>query len=108
MLTNSKKILLNAKNNKKVIYQFNINNLEWTKIILEKCNELNQSVILGVSEGAVKYMGGYNVVASLVSSLIKDFKSIEDFIPIDCINKRNGGGGNTAKTDKYYIYIAIK
>jgi len=72
MLTNSKKILLNAKNNKKVIYQFNINNLEWTKIILEKCNELNQSVILGVSEGAVKYMGGYNVVASLVSSLIKD------------------------------------
>lgn len=42
------------------------------------------------------------------SALIKEFKSIEDFIPIDCINKRNGGGGNTAKTDKYYIYIAIK
>lgn len=72
MLVNSKKMLEEAKLNKKVVYQFNINNLEWTKIILEKCNKLNIPVILGVSEGAIKYMGGYNVVASLVTSLIKD------------------------------------
>lgn len=72
MLVNSNEMLLNAKKNKSVIYQFNINNLEWTRFILEKCNQLNVSVILGVSEGAVKYMGGYNVVVSLVKSLIKD------------------------------------
>ena len=72
MLVNSKKMLLDAKQNKSIIYQFNINNLEWTKIILEKCNNLNTPVILGVSEGAIKYMGGYNVVVALVTSLMKD------------------------------------
>lgn len=72
MLVNSKKMLLDAKQNKSIIYQFNINNLEWTKIILEKCNNLNIPVILGVSEGAIKYMGGYNVVVALVTSLMKD------------------------------------
>ena len=72
MLVNSKKMLLEAKENKKVVFQFNINNLEWTKIILEKCNSLKTPVILGASEGAIKYVGGYNVVASLVTSLIKD------------------------------------
>lgn len=72
MLVNSKKMLLNAKVNKNVVYQFNINNLEWTKIILEKCNELKIPIILGASEGAIKYMGGYNVVVNLVKSMIKD------------------------------------
>lgn len=72
MLVNSNEMLSNAKLNKKVVYQFNINNLEWTKFILEKCDELEIPVILGVSEGAIKYMGGYNVVVSLVKSLIKD------------------------------------
>ena len=72
MLVNSNEMLMQAKLNKSVIYQFNINNLEWTRFILEKCNELGVSVILGVSEGAIKYMGGYNVVHSLVKSLILD------------------------------------
>ena len=72
MLVNSNEMLLKAKKEKNTVYQFNVNNLEWTKFILEKCNELGVSVILGVSEGAIKYMGGYNVVASLVKSLIKD------------------------------------
>lgn len=72
MLVNSRKLLLQAKNEKKVVYQFNINNLEWAKIILEKCNSLQVPVILGVSEGAIKYMGGYNVVGNLVKALIKD------------------------------------
>lgn len=72
MLVNSNEMLLNAKKENNVIYQFNINNLEWTKFILEKCNQLMTPVILGVSEGAIKHMGGYNVVVSLVKSLMKD------------------------------------
>ncbi len=72
MLVNSKKILKDAKKNKKAVFQFNINNLEWTRCILEKCDELQVPVILGVSESAIKYMGGYNVVASLCYSLITD------------------------------------
>ena len=72
MLTNGKEILLNAKKNKKAIFQFNINNLEWTKNILEECNKLSEPVILGVSETAINYMGGYNVVYFLVTSLLKD------------------------------------
>ena len=72
MLVNGKEMLLLAKKQKKAIFHFNINNLEWTKWILEKCNELNEPVILGVSENAISYMGGYDVVISLVKSLIKD------------------------------------
>mgnify|MGYP003296395926 CR=1 FL=1 len=60
-----------AKENKYAVPQFNINNLEWTKYILEKCNELNIPVILGVSEGAGKYMGGFNVVSAMVKELVK-------------------------------------
>ena len=72
MLVNSKEMLDNAKKNNSLVFHFNINNLEWTRIILEKCNNENIDVILGVSEGAIKYMGGYHVVTSLVSSLIYD------------------------------------
>lgn len=72
MLVNLKKMMEDANKNYYAIPHLNINNLEWTKYILEEC-ELNKSnVILGVSEGAIKYMGGYNVVTSLVKSLIKD------------------------------------
>lgn len=72
MLVNSKQMLLKAKEKKYAIPQFNINNLEWTKTILEKCNEMNLPVILGVSEGAIKYMGGCNTVVGMVKGLIKD------------------------------------
>lgn len=72
MLVNSKQMLLEAKEKKYAIPQFNINNLEWTKTILEKCNEMNLPVILGVSEGAIKYMGGCNTVVGMVKGLIKD------------------------------------
>lgn len=71
-MINSKELLEEAKNKQTTIFQLNTNNLETTKYILEKCQELNENVILGVSEGAIKYMGGYNVVYNLVSSLIKD------------------------------------
>lgn len=72
VIVNSKEILLNARNNKSVVFQFNINNLEWTRYILEACQQISYPVILGVSEGAIKYMGGYNTVVSLVNGLVKD------------------------------------
>ncbi len=72
MLVNSKKMLKEAKRKKKAVFHFNINNLEWAKCILEECDRLNAPVILGVSESAVNYMGGYNVVAALCYSLISD------------------------------------
>ena len=71
-MKNSKDILLKALEEKYAVAQFNINNLEWTKYILEECEKNNSPVILGVSEGAIKYMGGCNVVSNLVKGLIKD------------------------------------
>ena len=67
-----KEILEKAKQGNYAVPHFNINNLEWTRYILEEMQELNSGVILGVSEGAIKYMGGVNVVTNLVKSLIKD------------------------------------
>ena len=71
MLVNFVEMLNKAKKEHYSVPQFNINNLEWTKYILEECKELNIPVILGVSEGAAKYMGGFNVVASMVKELVK-------------------------------------
>ena len=56
MLVNSKDLLLKAKAFKYAIPHLNINNLEWAKYILQECNSLNVPVILGVSEGAAKYI----------------------------------------------------
>ena len=72
MLVNGKKMLDEARMKGSVVYHFNINNLEWAKIILEECNRLNAPVILGVSEGAIKYMGGYHVVTEMVKALLID------------------------------------
>ncbi|MFA5603819.1 MAG: class II fructose-1,6-bisphosphate aldolase [Bacilli bacterium] len=72
MLVNSKKMLIDARNNSYAVCQFNINNLEWTKFILEECELNSAPVMLGVSSGAAKYMGGYNTVYNMVNALIKD------------------------------------
>ncbi|MDD7305581.1 MAG: class II fructose-1,6-bisphosphate aldolase [Peptoniphilaceae bacterium] len=72
MLVNAKEMLEKAYEHGYGIGQFNINNLEWTKAILEACQEKNTAVILGVSEGAKKYMGGFNVVAQMVKAMDKD------------------------------------
>lgn len=72
MLVNMKEMLNKADSGKYAVPHFNINNLEWTRFILEECQELNSPVILGVSEGAIKYMGGYKIVSNLVKSLISD------------------------------------
>ncbi|MEG2283185.1 MAG: class II fructose-1,6-bisphosphate aldolase [Bacilli bacterium] len=72
MLVNSKKILEDARLNHYAVPHFNINNLEWTKYILEVANDMNTPIILGVSEGAIRYMGGVNTIVGLVTGLIKD------------------------------------
>jgi len=93
MLVNSKEMLLAAKIGKYAVPQFNINNLEWTRYILEEMNDLNAPVILGVSEGAIKYMGGYQTVVNLVTGLIKDLK-IE--IPV-CLHLDHGTSYESCK-----------
>lgn len=72
MLVSAKEMLQKAKAGHYAVGQFNINNLEWTKAILLTAQECNSPVILGVSEGAGKYMGGYDVVMGMVNGLIKD------------------------------------
>lgn len=70
-LVNAAQMLKDAKAGKYAVGQFNINNLEWTKAILLTAEEEQSPVILGVSEGAGKYMGGYNTVMGMVKGLIK-------------------------------------
>ena len=65
-LVNMCEMLTKAKEGKYAVGQFNINNLEWTKTILETAQEQNSPVILGVSEGAAKYMGGFKTVVGMV------------------------------------------
>ena len=71
MLVSAKEMLEKAKAGKYAVGQFNINNLEWTKAILLTAQELNSPVILGVSEGAGKYMCGFNTIAGMVNGMIK-------------------------------------
>ncbi|MGI5893168.1 MAG: class II fructose-1,6-bisphosphate aldolase [Candidatus Merdivicinus sp.] len=72
MLVSSKEMLIKAKAGKYAVGQFNINNLEWTKAILLTAQEMNSPVILGVSEGAGKYMCGYKTVADMVKAMIEE------------------------------------
>ena len=71
MLVSAKEMLEKAKAGKYAVGQFNINNLEWTKAILLTAEELKSPVILGVSEGAGKYMCGYNTVVGMVKGMIE-------------------------------------
>ena len=72
MLVSAKEMLNKAKAGKYAVGQFNINNLEWTKAILLTAQENNSPVILGVSEGAAKYMSGFNAVVGMVNGVMKD------------------------------------
>ena len=69
MLVSAKEMLDKAREGKYAVGQFNINNLEWTKAILLTAQECNSPVILGVSEGAGKYMTGFNTVAAMVKAM---------------------------------------
>ncbi|MBQ7131944.1 MAG: class II fructose-1,6-bisphosphate aldolase [Oscillospiraceae bacterium] len=71
MLVSAKEMLNKARDGKYAVGQFNINNLEWTKAILLTAQECNSPVILGVSEGAGKYMCGYKTVVGMVNGMIE-------------------------------------
>lgn len=72
MLVSAKEMLIKAREGKYAVGQFNINNLEWTKAILLTVQENNSPVILGVSEGAGKYMTGFKTVSAMVSAMIEE------------------------------------
>ena len=72
MLVNVKDMLTKAVAGHYAVGHFNINNLEWTKAILETAQEMNSPVILGVSEGAGKYMGGFKTVAAMADAMTDD------------------------------------
>ena len=71
MLVSAKEMLTKAKAGHYAVGQFNINNLEWTKAILLTAQEMNSPVILGVSEGAGKYMCGYKTIVGMVEGMIE-------------------------------------
>ena len=70
-LVSAKEMLVKAKEGHYAVGQFNINNLEWTKSILLVAEETKSPVILGVSEGAAKYMCGFKVVADMVKAMVE-------------------------------------
>ena len=72
MLVSAAKMLKDAKAGKYAVGHFNINNLEWTKAILLTAQELNSPVILGVSEGAGKYMCGFKTVTAMVDAMVDE------------------------------------
>ena len=72
MLVSAKEMLDKAKAGHYAVGQFNINNLEWTKAILLTAQELNSPVILGVSEGAGKYMTGYKTIVGMVNGMLEE------------------------------------
>ncbi|MBF0710133.1 MULTISPECIES: class II fructose-1,6-bisphosphate aldolase [unclassified Gemella] len=78
-LVSAKDMLVKAKTEGYAVAQFNINNLEWTKAVLEACEEAKSPVILGVSEGAAKYMTGFKTVADMVKAMVE---SLNITIPV--------------------------
>ena len=74
-LVSMKEMLNKALEGKYAVGQFNMNNLEWTQAILAAAEEEKSPVILGVSEGAARYMGGFNTVVSIVKGLMQDMNT---------------------------------
>lgn len=74
MLVSAKEMLTKAKAGHYAVGQFNINNLEWTKAVLLTAQENNSPVILGVSEGAAKYMCGYKTIVGMVNGMLEQLK----------------------------------
>ena len=93
MLVNFNEMLIQAKKNHFAVPHFNINNLEWAKYILEECQACNIPVILGVSEGAAKYMGGFRAITGMVKGLIRD---LDITIPV-CLHVDHGQSFETCR-----------
>ncbi len=87
MLVSTKEMLAKAKAEHYAVAQININNLEWTKAVLEVAQELNSPVILGVSEGAGKYMGGYKTIVGMVNGMLEELNIT---VPV-CLHLDHGG-----------------
>ena len=113
MVVNFIDMLQKAKKEHYAVPHFNINNLEWAKYVLEECNEKNVPVILGVSEGAAKYMGGFDTIYGMVKDsngnaaecrttfTIGQKSEVKDSTPscslyVDALANGNGGYLNTA------------
>ena len=88
MLVSAKEMLDKAKAGHYAVGQFNINNLEWTKSILLTAQELKSPVILGVSEGAGKYMTGFKTVAAMVKAMDEELGIISCSITLRSRNIR--------------------
>src|SRR5699024_4353478 len=73
-LVSMKEMLIEAKENQYAVGQFNINNLEYIQAILQAAEEEQSPVILGVSEGAGRYMGGFKVAVAMVESLMETYQ----------------------------------
>jgi fructose-bisphosphate aldolase, class II len=73
-LVSMKEMLEKAKSENYAVGQFNLNNLEFTQAILKAAQEENSPVILGVSEGAARYMGGFKLVVAMVKALMEEYK----------------------------------
>ena len=82
MLVAAKEMLDKAKAGHYAVGQFNINNLEWTKAILLTAQECNSPVILGVSEGAGKYMTGFKTVADMVKAMIDELNITKELVAV--------------------------
>ena len=93
MIVNFKEMLEEARSNNYAVPHFNINNLEWAKYILETMQELQRPVILGVSEGAKKYMGGFLTVRKMVEGLIEELSIT---IPV-CLHLDHGSSFEVCK-----------
>jgi len=74
-LVSMKEMMIKGKQNGYAIGQFNLNNLEYTQAILQAAEDEKSPVILGVSEGAARYMGGFKTVVSMVKGLMEDYKT---------------------------------
>ena len=74
MLVSAKEMLEKAKAGKYAVGHFNTNNLEWTKAILLTAEEQHSPVIVGVSEGAGKYMGGYKTIVGMINGMLEELK----------------------------------
>ena len=95
-LVSMTEMLNKAKEGKYAVGQFNINNLEWTQAVLQAAQENNSPIILGVSEGAGKYMGGAEVVAAMVNALME---TMDITVPVAL----HLDHGSTVESAKHYI-----
>ena len=74
MVVSAAEMLQKAREGKYAVAQININNLEWAKSVLQVVEELRSPIILGVSEGAGKYMAGYKTIVGMVNGMLEEMK----------------------------------